>query len=442
MVCHCQAAENETKLGDAGKCGRDCIYCICHKFGQQVTLDEIDQQLDGQTDINFADMRKALENRGFFCETLLFNAKSIGRLQKKFNHSKEPIYAVAALPTSSETEHHFVIITQCTGSHLTIFDASSNRTASVNTADYKGKPIIIPVLLVSKEPIQYQAFSKSEILLTIAALAVIFCIGYYLVTKNRGKYFFWNINIALQYCFNLLTFRRLSGVGSIVMIFVLLGFSYREYYYHEHPLEFLEPKVDLGDIELFSKNDIYVAVRNRSFRQIAIEDVQVSCSCLTIEEYPDVIEPKSVQKFKLTLVPLLEGNVLYQTLIVPQSFAPMIGKISYNGYQRVQILPKYINIGLIERGEQKTFSCEYTIKDLRESSMLVTSVQMHGDEPIFEVVDKLPKELRNGDAFTIAIKHLGNAPAGNFLQSFEIRGKGDTDEEIILLSNIIGLVIP
>jgi hypothetical protein len=441
MACSCFANTGLARLGEPGKCGRDCIYYVCLRLGQQVSLDEIDQQLDGQTDISFADMRRVFEERGFYCKSLIFNVRNIGRLQAILNRYADSLVAIAALPTVSETEHHFVIITISAGSRLTIFDVSRNRSVTVDTADYRGKPIIIPVLLVSKEPIQYQTFSGLEILSGIAFLVIILFFGYCFVTKRWDESLYAGINTAIRYCFRRLTFRRLSVGCGIILVLVLLVFSYREYHYHRHPLELVNPMIDLGDIELFSNNVFYLEVRNRSFRNILIEEIKVSCSCLTVEEYPENIAPKSTQKIRLTMVPFLAGNLSYQTLIVPQSATPLVGIISYNGFQQVRILPRFVNVGLVEKGEQETFACVFTVEGLRENLLIVESIKMHGDEPIFEVIGDLPEILRDGDTFAITIRHLGNAPKGTVLQSFEIKGKGDTGNEIILLSNIIGLVV-
>jgi hypothetical protein len=64
VIHFCQAEDGKVRLGDSGKCGRDCIYYICHRYGQQVTLNDIEQQLSGQKDIAFSDIRKALEIKG------------------------------------------------------------------------------------------------------------------------------------------------------------------------------------------------------------------------------------------------------------------------------------------------------------------------------------------------------------------------------------------
>jgi len=83
MTCSCCADGDIARIGEAGKCGRDCIYYVCHRFGHQVSIDEVDQQLDYQVDISFADMRKTLENRGFFAShccsmpEILANFKSL-----------------------------------------------------------------------------------------------------------------------------------------------------------------------------------------------------------------------------------------------------------------------------------------------------------------------------------------------------------------------------
>ena len=441
IICPCLAESEPARLGEAGKCGRDCIYYVCHRFGQQESLDEVDQQLDYQVDINFTDMRKALESRGLFCKTLMFNARNVGRLQNTLNKHADSLYAIAALPTSTDTEHHFAIITQCSDSLLTVFDVSNNRTVRINTSNYKGKPITVPILLVGKEPILYKTFSGFDVLFGLAVLVIFFGLGDYLITKGWGKLFWLWLHLSVRYCYCLLTFRQSAIIGGTTIVVILLWLVYQEYRYNEHPLELVNRIVDLGEIELFSKNDVVIEVRNRSFRTVSIEEVQISCSCLTIEEYPEIIEPKSVRKVKLQLVPLLEGNVSYQALIVPQSFAPIVGGISYSGYQQVRMLPKYLNIGLVEMGELNTFSCKYIVEDLREEFLAIETITMHGEEPIFEVIGDLPQELRNREAFAITIKYLGNAPMGSFLQSFEIRGKGNSGNEIVLLSNILGLVV-
>ena len=441
IVSPCFAASEPARLGEPGKCGRDCIYYVCQRFGQQVSLDEIDRRLNYQVDISFADMRKVFEERGFFCQSLMFDARNIGRLQHTFDKYGRSIFAIAAMPTSSEKDHHFIVVTKCTGSRLTVFDVSNNRTGMVNIADYRGKPIAVPVLLVSTKPIRYQSFSGLDILSGIAVIIIVFSFGYYCIARRWGVSLYQGASKAVRYCFRRLTFRWLSIVCGVVIVIVLLIIVCREYHYHNHPLEFAKQVIDLGEIELFSKNDVFIEVRNRSFRNVSIEEVQVSCSCLTIEEYPEIIAPKSVQVIKLQLVPLLEGNVSYQALIVPQSFAPIVGGISYSGYQQVRLLPKYLNIGIVEKGGKKTFLCEYSVENLREEFLAIETITMHGEEPILEIAGIIPDVLRNKETFTITIKHLGNAPPGSFLQSFEIRGRGNSGNEIVLLSNILGLIV-
>jgi hypothetical protein len=118
-----------------------------------------------------------------------------------------------------------------------------------------------------------------------------------------------------------------------------------------------------------------------------------------------------------------------------------LGKISYDGYQHVRLLPKYYHLGMIEKGEHDEFVCEFSVKDLREEFLTVTSFRMQGETPIFEILGKTPTQLKNGETFSIKIKHLGNAPTGNFLQALEIKGKGmKSEDEIILLTNIVGYI--
>jgi hypothetical protein len=446
FICFCSAVESEARLGDSGKCGRDCIYYVCHRFGQQVTLDEIDQQLLGRENITFADIRKTFEKRGFFCKSFLFNTRNIARLQTNLEESDKQLYAIAALPASNETDHHFVLVVKCVGTQMTVFDVSNNKTGTINLANFKGKTIIVPVILVSTQTIYYRMISRFEkftLFFCLCLLVAVIILFYFFMSGIQIKNTYRTLKtILLRICCNNITYRCVFITGIILIGLLLLFLLYREHRFHKSPLTFAVPHIELGDIELFTKNEIDIEIKNRSFQDIPIEDIQVSCSCLKIENYPDVIKAKSSNKIKLSLFPLLEGNVLYQILIVPQTVTPLIGKISYHGFQHVRVLPKYYNIGMINKGEPKTFTCEFSLKDLREQSFTITSIRMQGENPIFEVIGDLPKHLKNDEIFSITVKHLGNAPPGNFLQSFEIRGKGNhNSEEVILQTNLVGLIL-
>jgi hypothetical protein len=442
FICFCPAVESEACLGDSGKCGRDCIYYVCHRFGQQVTLDEIDQQLLGQQNITFADIRKTFEKRGFFCKSFLFNTRNIARLQTNLEESNKQLYAIAALPTSKETDHHFVIVMKCVGTQMTVFDVSNNKTGTIDLANFKDKTIIVPVILVSTQTIHYQIishFEKFTLFFCICILVAVIIVLYLFISVTHVKNIYRTFKTMLLQICNNIDYRCVFVTCTILVVLFLL---YREYCFNKFPLTFTVPHIELGDIELFTKNEIDIEIKNRGFQDIPIEDIQVSCSCLKIENYPDVIKAKSSNKIKLSLVPLLEGNILYQILIVPQAVTPIIGNISYNGFQHTRVLPKYYNVGMINKGEQKIFTCEFSLKNLREQSFTITSLRMQGESPIFEVTGDLPKHLKNGEIFSVTVKHLGNAPPGNFLQSLEIRGKGNGNtEEIILLTNIVGLVL-
>jgi hypothetical protein len=445
FVYFCQAEEGEVCLGDSGKCGRDCIYYVCHRSGQQATLAEIDQQLSGRKNITFSDIRQALETRGFFCQSYLFNARNIGSLQKNLNQSGTPLYAIAALPSSTETGHHFVVIEKSVGSHITIYDVSNNKSGTFDVANFRGQQVIIPVLLVSQQAIHFQTlfhFETIPVLLGVVLSVIILFLCYQFVTLGRLKRFCLGpIHRTKQRFSQLFTYRRLVILGCLIVFFFLLGLIYREYNFNKHPLKLLNPNINLGEIELFKKNEFYFEIKNRSLWDIPIEEIQVSCHCLKIESFPEMIQSKSNEKIKISLIPLLEGNVSYQTLIVPQNNSPILGKISYDGYQHVRLLPKYYHVGIIEQGNQKEFVCEFSIKDLREESLEVTSFRMQGDDPIFEILGKTSIRIKKDETFSIKIKHLGNAPAGNFLQALEIKGKGTNNEdEIILLTNIVGYV--
>jgi hypothetical protein len=438
----CLSNGMDSRLGDAGKCGRDCIYYVCHRLGQQVTLDAIDQELSGRENIAFADMRQAFENRGFFCQSFLFNKQNVRSLKTNFNVTDRPVYAIAALPNSTDSDNHFVIILRCEGTHLTVFDVSNNKTGIIDIAHFKGNAIELPVLLIGTKPIHYQVVSRSELIMMILVFCVFVLIVIFLYSFSPvpliQKILIGGKTRLVKY----LTYRKFVIGGISVFVFVILIFLSRECFFIKYPLRFKMQHIQLGDIELFTKNDIYFEVMNRSFYDIPIEDIRVTCHCLKIESYPKMIEAKTSQKVKFVLAPLLEGDVSYQTLIVPEESPPIMGQISYKGFQQVSITPRYYNVGMISKGEQKTVTCKFSLKDLREESLIITSVQMQGDTPIFETERKLPSRLRNNEIFEITIKHLGNAPRGNFLQSFELRGKGsDSGKEIILTINFVGIIV-
>ncbi|GHT43582.1 hypothetical protein FACS189443_7190 [Planctomycetales bacterium] len=404
-------------------------------------MNEVDRLLSGRENVTLSDIRKTLENRGVFCDSFLFNVRNIGGLQATLNESDEQLYAITALPNSINSDRHFVAIVQCSGTHLMVFDVSNNRTGMIDIANYKGHQIALPVLFASRRSIHYQAVSRYDILILILSAGI-------LASIIIPLYFFFPISQIKQVGFNGISYLRqyFTCRSSIIVCVVLavavvLCLLYREYLFTIYPLTFKQQYIDLGEVELFTKNETNFDIVNRSFQSISIEDIQVSCSCLKIVDYPTMIEPRKSQKVKLELTPLLEGNMLYQTLIVPKDAASVIGKISYKGYQHVRILPKYHNVGMVALGEQKIVTCEFSLKDLRENSFSITAVNLQGDLPIFETSGDLPSQIKKSDRFRLTFKHLGNAPKGNFLQSFEIKGKrDDTGEEIVLLGNIVGIV--
>jgi hypothetical protein len=440
-IRQCFTQENELHLGDYQQCGRDCVYYICNRLGQNVTLNEIDEQLPKREDVTFADIREVLEKQRFFCKSFHFDVNNIRGLQNTLSDSYEKICAITALPNLIGADNHFVVIIKCEGTFLTVFDVSNNRTGMIDIANFKGQQITLPVMFVSTQSINYKTVSQLEIIMWFLGIGI-------LVVSALLLYSYFSVIRFQQVCIQTrmllthhLSYRFIIASVTFMVILISIILCGREFIFTMYPLVLTERSIDLGEIELLTHNDIYIDIKNRSMRDVSIEDVQVSCTCLEIVNYPAIIGARKSQKIKLELVPLLEGKIHYQMLIVPADTPSIIGKISYTGYQHVGLLPKYQNVGMFEQGEEKVVTCEFHLKDLRDDSFTVTSINMQGESPYFEVVGDLPSQIKNEEVFKITLKHLGNAPHGNIHQSFELQGKGsDSGKMLVLFGNIVGRV--
>jgi hypothetical protein len=376
------------QLGDLGKCGRDCAYYACQRLGQQITLNEVDDLLTNKKDVSFSDMRHVFETRGLFCKSFSFDVKTIDSL--RINLSSQKMCVIAALPDSVGYANHFVIVVECNGTFLTVYDIAKNKSGIINIANFKGSQINLPALIVTTHHIRYKTISYIDLFVFACSVGVLLFLAKFIYSRlSPGQFKRMLVGIKTL-VMSYLTYRLLLTIDILIATVLILVFSYCVHALRKNPIMYTESVVELGDIELFSRQEILFAVQNRSWSAIPISDVQVSCSCLKIEEFPKVIEAQKTQHVKIALVPLLEGRVTYQALVVPSRGSPIIGRVSYNGFQRAKILPKYLNVGMISQGEGKDISCNFSLNNLREEYLLIKSIKMQGGTPIFKVETTVP----------------------------------------------------
>lgn len=435
------------------KCGRDSVFLVSGLLGVDADLQQIDQSLGYRYEVSLSEVRRVLEEKGFYCHAVILRQDNANRLCELFYQPDCEMSAIVALPGSSEGNvQHFAVVLGATSNDMNVLSTGEVLPYSIPFASL-GSEFALPVLLVSRSPevgraqflsgrypwkkIERALASPILMALLLGIALVQNCPSAPRVTTSIGSVFARSVGRYPARLFAL-CFRRpcvaVAGIGLLVVgIFsVVVTFAV----VCGPPLTVEPTEMDLGRGAVGSNVSATYHIRNHSLHAIELDDVKTSCGCLRVNT-------------GATTIPALGSTWVRVNLMVPRtdeaSFAffisdkarpeeGVLASLKCTGYESARLEPTRFQIGECPLGGVTERTVTLHLKNYQGPDLPVTKVEPYSKGPIHSASILAPARLSRDGSFELHMSCNKASHVGEFSQDIVITAGDESSERSFVVT--------
>ena len=463
LLCFCNTASSASpdgRVGDSGKCGRDCAFYIANKLGVDAKLDVLDDQLGGAFGCSMADLQRVFEDSGLHCKSYQFEPRHRDLLSSLARNQGLCILGAlsdARIPNETGMRH-FVVVLPSDPTVLRAYDPAVNTIRSIPFEEIDRKQSSMPVLLVSTDS-RFPSLALTRAQLTIkrivappyAAISLILveivCILYVCTlwrrrrrtersTKSR-KASVWLARRGRRWPLWSAAFVVACVVCAVMAVKLWNGKAGES-----SALSVFPPSVDLGESVLGTLREFRLTVENTTATEIDIRDVKTSCGCLNPVDWPRRLPAHSSGSFQFRITPQTDGEKLYKVLILPRSenANPVVAEVRSVGVRKSKFVPLRLMVGSFsDNCAEKVVN--YQFVNPGGCPFVLEKLSMTHPNSRLSVHCEQVGPIEDGEAIAVTLTYKGESSCGSWQDGILFYGREmDSGSPLVFVCDISGAV--
>lgn len=433
-------------------CGRECLQFVFGAFGVDATDGEIDALLGGKAVVSMAEMKEVVDYFSFGSNSIWLPPSRSRALGALLDGRPGDIAAVALIPNASPgADGHFVVVLEAGDKFLRILDVVEGKIHDIGFTGAIATGLRVILVTKDRSLVKHARLSVSisDCLVfamsswTLASGILLCLLALWSDLWSRAQTSVCSSIVARMVALQhwLARYRAKLALATVAASLLVLftWFACREF----APVILECGSVNLRACPVGSANEVVFELRNRSlFRTIEIEKVHATCSCLTPRVIKSELRPGELGTVRVNAL-ILQQGVGEQKIAIHASgaSAPLIGTISYQGYESARLAPVHFSIGSMPSRSSHAVSAPLTVLnyDAEPVRVAVGSASYFPPGFVASIVDGA-NVLREGAKIILNIESDGSAPQGRFVSRLVLETLEPTPRTFAVA--VHGMIVP
>jgi len=367
------------------KCGRDAVYQVARSFGQDVSLQQIDEAMQFKGEVSIAEVVDVLEQLGYHADAMWLEPTSAQSMNPaKWNPAR--FAYIAALPPGKSRWWHYVFVHSISTDGLTFVQPQNGelKRVSLDSIPTGSRLGLIRVEHRRASPVAWAAttFGVLSSPLVLTLVLGLFGLAWVAVRQNRGK-----VKSAGAGSWQPRWFLA-GGVGLSALAFVIFQTT------DTNPskssstaLSFTEQEYRAGSLLAATEHPVIVAVKNNADTEVEVVEAKTSCGCVRVQLAKFVIQPSETKTLTVDIKPPGEGESTQMIqLIADDESVAAEAKITYIGRLPARLTPKKWHLGTLHAGDtEQVFRKTLKVTDYIGEPMVGIQIRPLGENPLIHV---------------------------------------------------------
>ncbi len=367
------------------KCGRDAVYQVALSFGQDLSLQQIDEAMEFKEEVSIAEVVAVLERLGYQAEAMWMDPSSAKSMDvRKWNPAR--FTYIVALPPSKSQWWHYVFVHSMSDEDLTFVQPQNGELKRI-PFDSLRSGSRLGLIRVEQKQVSMLAWSATAIgflssplfLALVAGLVgmVWVSLGRNRDSGHRAAPRSWQPRWFLA-----------DGVGLSALAFVIFqATDSRQTSASSTALAFSESEYRAGSLLAANEHPVTVAVKNNAKSAIQVVEAKTSCGCVRVHPASFVIQPSETKTLTVDVKPPGEGESTQMIqLIAEDESVAAEAKITYVGRLPARLTPKKWHLGTLQSGDgEQEFFQTLKVTDYIGEPLEGIQVRSLGENPLIDV---------------------------------------------------------
>lgn len=370
-----------------------------------------------------AAVKDVFEQQGFATLALRFTRDDLwklGHLLEYPDSSASGTIGVAFIPNTKTDIGHFVLLLRATEKSVVVFDVSIDAIQEIPFESFPGSEVVVLLVSDSSWKIHRLRVSYLPLLFSVPTwlTGVLLLLNILLVGKVYPPLEEVATKCAKQPIDRLrsLQLPTYAMLGGVLIVSCAWAAVFLNSSFDGAGLVAIPETVNLGVLNVGETEEFKVQLTNNGSTAIDIQDIHMSCACLTVECSITHLEPgmRSECEGKVQVLSAGQKQETVQFHFASQGFEPIVVPIKYTGEVRTRIIPSRVWLGNRPVSDEKIpirLRFEGT-----NAKLSLESIETLGTEANVAAEFAGPRSISSGEDIQLAVRVL-KAPSSRVLSS-------------------------
>jgi hypothetical protein len=433
----------------SGKCAQNAVYVLLRFFGKPMDWQDIDVGLSTKDYVSLYEIRGFLEKQGMYCHSVKFHRKNLTRVPSFLKNGMPDVIAIAAVQSLNSNDKHYLLITKSDIKTIHFLEPYQIADIPVEISKLPTNFSLDVLFVTQDHAIVKEWNSSSYSIYTIVdlfashwmSIGVVFVLLIILFYKYMSNLFLTVIGITKILGKKMIKSEyRNYYVLPIIIVFCVALIFFNQHYgksVSEKYLVFEPQSINFGRQPIGKKHPISFKINNVSNRDVKIDDIKTSCSCIDFHLDQKII-PKGQSiianlHLNVSQIGKSENHVLVS---FNDSKEHILLPIECYGYESIAISPSAVNIGVFPSGKQESRDFDFNINEKFDFSSNNTEFLFSGKPDCFSASVISCTQNNNATQVKIRINSSGSEAVGFFDKSLTIQV--NNAQEQVFVVKLIG----